>query len=74
MEVKKGFKIGPGISGIADIFKYEEYFKNINKTSEFSPEFTSRFINTQLFTQLIEDYYSLETSSTNVSSDGTSNL
>lgn len=68
------FKIGPEINMITDIFKYDEYFKNINKTSEFSPEFTWRFINTQLFTQMIEDFYSLESSSTNMSSDAASNL
>lgn len=47
----------PSLSCIEDIFKYEKYLKNIHKSSDFSPEFTSRFIHTQLFTQMIEHYY-----------------
>ena len=70
---KEGLDDAPIISWIADIFKYEKYLKNIYKSSDFSPEFTSRFIHTQLFTQLIEHYYTPETSSTNASSDIASN-
>lgn len=53
---------GAELTCIEDIFKYEDYLSNIHKSSDFSPEFTSKFIHTQLFTQLIEHYYTPESS------------
>jgi hypothetical protein len=62
---KKGSDGGIELTWIEDIFRYEEYLKNIHKSSDFSPEFTSKFIHTQLFTQLIEHYYTPESSNAN---------
>ena len=59
----------PSLNWIEDIFKYEKYLKNIHKSSDFSPEFTSRFIHTQLFTQMIEHYYTPDTQNNSSSGD-----
>ncbi|CAI2364368.1 unnamed protein product [Moneuplotes crassus] len=51
---------GEEMNSIRDIFVYEDYLKSVHKSSDFSPEFTSKFIHTQLFTLLVEHYYALD--------------